>query len=51
MDIFELSKLIGQEDNNNEAVVKYLQDHGFYGQMSRVSHVADRILKLRKRDR
>jgi len=28
MDIFELSKLIGQEDNNNEAVVKYLQDHG-----------------------
>jgi len=28
MDIFELSKLIGQEDDNNEAVVKYLQDHG-----------------------
>jgi len=28
MDIFELSKLIGQENDSNKAVVKYLQDHG-----------------------
>lgn len=28
IDIFELSKLIGRDDNKNEALVKYFQEHG-----------------------
>jgi len=26
-DLFNLSKLIGQDDNNNKAMVKYFQEH------------------------